>query len=82
MRLGSLFSKVLDPEKPPLFGGASDGIPNGDGTRTPFDLGLLPQERWEAGSAGVLLQLLCLGAHPSVHIHKVFKTSLGGGHSR
>jgi len=52
MRLGSLFSKVLDPEKPPLFGGASDGIPNGDGTRTPFDLGLLPQERWEAGSAG------------------------------
>lgn len=52
MRLGHLFSRVLDPDKAPLFGGEADGVANGDGSRTPFDLSVLPEERWEACPTG------------------------------
>ena len=42
MRLGALFSSVLDPSKPPLFGADAD-------------LALLPQEAWHPGVAGTTL---------------------------
>lgn len=39
MRLGALFSSVLDPSKPPLFGADAD-------------LALVPQEAWHPSVAG------------------------------
>lgn len=42
MRLGALFSAVLDPSKPPLFGAGAN-------------LALLPQEAWHPSVAGTSL---------------------------
>lgn len=51
MRLGALFSAVLDPSKPPLFG---------EGT----DLSLVPQEAWHPSVAGVIRVIITMQARP------------------
>lgn len=52
MRLGALFSAVLDPTKPPLFGD--------------IDLRLLPREVWHPSATGewllVYMRVLCMHA--------------------